>query len=94
LLVLAYAAVWPEFRYAQFHWVLLAVTGWRVDYRLATAIATPQPIYVQAAVKTCLMSLVMLDATVVCGVRGPLTALPVLALLVPSVLLGRWVYST
>jgi hypothetical protein len=49
---------------------------------------------VQTAVKHAILTLIVLDAAVILAVAGPLFALPVLALLVPSLLLGKWVYST
>jgi hypothetical protein len=49
---------------------------------------------VQAVVKHCILSLVILDAAicyVTCDIRG---AVIVIALLIPTMLLGRWIYST
>jgi len=77
------------------YWALLwlalaALIGWR----FVRAITNPQPALVQAAVKTGILSIIVLDAAVVLGVRGCVPALGVLALLIPAILLGRWVYST
>jgi hypothetical protein len=49
---------------------------------------------VQAAVKVCILSLILLDAAICLLVSGAAAALCVLALLVPALLLGKWVYST
>jgi 4-hydroxybenzoate polyprenyltransferase len=49
---------------------------------------------VQAAVKNCILSLIVLDAAVCFTVRGVAGALPILVLLIPALFLGRWVYST
>jgi len=49
---------------------------------------------VQLAVKHCLMSIIVLDAAVVFVVASGHEALIVLSLLIPALLLGRWVYST
>jgi 4-hydroxybenzoate polyprenyltransferase len=58
------------------------------------AIALPQPRQVQAAVKQCILSLVVLDAAL-CLLASPwYNGVVVLALLIPALLLGKWVYST
>lgn len=62
--------------------------------RCMFAIANPSPENVQAAVKNAIFSLVMLDAAVVLAVVGVMPALAVLALLIPTVFLGKWIYST
>jgi 4-hydroxybenzoate polyprenyltransferase len=77
------------------YWLLLwlalaALIGWR----FVRAIAKPQPALVQAAVKTGILGIIALDAAMVLGVRGCVPAIGVLLLLVPAILLGRWVYST
>jgi hypothetical protein len=51
-------------------------------------------VMVQAAVKTGILGIIVLDAAVVFGVRGCLPAVAVLLLLLPAIVLGRWVYST
>ncbi len=75
----------------QFLWVvLLGVIGWRCIH----AIWRPEPRLVQTAVKTCILAVIVLDALILLPVRGPNAAIAVFLLLVPTVLLGRWVYST
>jgi 4-hydroxybenzoate polyprenyltransferase len=58
------------------------------------AVFDPAPRRVQAAVKQCILSLIILDAAV-CLLTGPwYFTVVVLALLIPTVTIGRWVYST
>lgn len=59
-----------------------------------TAIYDPLPTRVQAAVKQSLFTLIVLNASVVLALCGPRYAIAVVLLLIPSVLLGKWVYST
>jgi 4-hydroxybenzoate polyprenyltransferase len=72
-------------------WALLAVF---VAQPCIAAIREPTPRNVQRAVKRCLLSLILLDAAVTYGARGPLPAATILLLVVPQWLLGRYVYST
>ena len=58
------------------------------------AMSDPQPAKIQQAVKACIVSLIGLDAALVALVNGPLWAGGLLLLLVPTLTLGRWVYST
>ena len=69
---------------------IIALIGWR----FVQAIAKPEPALVQAAVKTGILGIIVLDAGVVYGVHGVGAAMGMLLLLVPAILLGRWVYST
>jgi 4-hydroxybenzoate polyprenyltransferase len=75
-------------------YLLLALLGIMIAWRPLWAIAIPEPHNIQRAVQQCLMSLVILDAAAVIPVRGVLYAIPILVLVVPSVLLGRWLYAT
>ena len=61
--------------------------------RCLSAIVNPVPERVQAAVKQCILSLIVLDAAIVMLVADWL-AIAVLALLIPTFVLGKWVYST
>ena len=70
--------------------VLVLQTAWRC----LRAIADPRASNVQIAVKQCLLTLIVLDATVVFAVQGIWPALCVIALLIPTMILGRWIYST
>lgn len=58
------------------------------------ALASTNPVRVQQAVKTCILAIIGIDAAVVALVCGPVWACVILALLVPTITLGRWVYST
>ena len=72
-------------------WGLMAVmVGWRG----LRAVIDPLPVYVQGAVKQCLVSLIVLDAAVCMGVRGPYYAASIVLLVVPTMFLGRWIYTT
>jgi 4-hydroxybenzoate polyprenyltransferase len=77
--------VWP---------LLLCLLGVTILRRCGAAVASPTPENVQAAVKLCILSLIMLDASVCLAISDPYYALVVLALLLPTLLLGKWVYST
>jgi 4-hydroxybenzoate polyprenyltransferase len=97
LVALGLVAVIPlHFEPGQTPWYflyLLVVFGFVVGWPIGTAIRTPSATTVQAAVKRCILGLVLLDAvlaTAAVGWPGLLIAL----LLVPATLLGRRVYST
>ena len=62
--------------------------------RGSVAALDPRPEKVQAAVKLSILSLIWLDATMAVAVAGPAYGIAIAALLVPALLLGRWVYST
>ncbi|UUO08208.1 UbiA family prenyltransferase [Blastopirellula sp. J2-11] len=70
---------------------LLAVS---IIRRCVIAIADPSPSNVQVAVKQALLSLITLNAGLVLAVCGAFWAVIVALLIVPMLLLGRWVYST
>jgi 4-hydroxybenzoate polyprenyltransferase len=75
-------------------YLLIGILGAFTGMRCFQTVAEPEPHVIQAAVKHCILSLVVLDAAicyVTCDIRG---AIIVLAFLVPFVILGRWVYST
>jgi 4-hydroxybenzoate polyprenyltransferase len=75
-------------------WLLLAVPAFTILRRGLAAALNPTPLAVQTAVKQALLSLIVFDAAATLMVRGPFLALSVLVLLVPTLVLGRWVYST
>jgi hypothetical protein len=79
----------PE-RWNLFWGVIGVLAGWRC----LRAILDPRPVLVQAAVKNCIFSLVVLDAGACLAVQDPVWGLVILALLVPTMTLGRWIYST
>lgn len=85
----------PQPRWHLF-WVII---GALIVWRLLRAVVDPQPRLVQLAVKQSLLSLILLDAALVFAIHGfggpgiPWAVL-VLLLLVPTMFLGRWIYST
>jgi 4-hydroxybenzoate polyprenyltransferase len=72
---------------------LLAGFGFVVGLPVADAIHTPTAKNVQRAVKRSILGLVLLDAVLACLFVG-WPGLLIVLLLVPALLLGRWVYST
>ncbi|HVU86566.1 MAG TPA: UbiA family prenyltransferase [Pirellulales bacterium] len=75
-------------------YVLWGLLGLLILRRPAAAIAEPIPRRVQLAVKECILSLIVIDAVVCYSVRGVPWAIVILVLLVPTLVLGRWIYST
>ena len=78
------------------NWLLIwTVTGLIILRRCILAIASPTPLMVQRAIKHCILSLIVIDASLTLGfAQEPGWALAVLSLLVPTMLLGRWLPST
>jgi 4-hydroxybenzoate polyprenyltransferase len=74
--------------------LLMLVLGAVIGYRCLWAIASPTPYRVQVAVKQCILSLVILDAAACFVVQGMIPAAAILLLLIPTVVLGRWIAST
>jgi 4-hydroxybenzoate polyprenyltransferase len=74
--------------------VLLALLGFTILRRAAVAIASPGPKTVQTAVRVAILSIIVLDAAVVLEVSHWFYAVGLLTLLVPTVLLGRWISAT
>lgn len=75
--------------------VLLAVIAFTVNRRLIAAILQPLPTKVQEAVRTMLLSLIMLDASIVLHATASVThALFIVALVIPATLLGRYMTIT
>lgn len=72
-------------------WGLLALVTAR---RCGLAIAEPSPPRVQAAVRHCVQSIIVLDAAVCVGYAGPIWGLAVLSLIFPTVLLAQWLKAT
>ena len=78
--------VWP---------LLLLLLAFTIVRRCLIAVRQPEPPLVQAAVKHAILSLIVIDAAVLLAVSGNgYAALGTLALLMPTLLLGKWVYST
>ena len=83
--------------------LLLAPSQWYLLWGLLTLViarrcviswknATPQ--HVQQAVRTCLRSIIVIDAAIALGYCGPFWGCTVLALLAPMLLLERWFDTT
>lgn len=72
---------------------LIVAFGFYVGLPISRAINNPGPKQVQAAVKRCILGLVVLDAVLATAFVGPWGLLIVL-LLLPARWLGKWVYST
>jgi 4-hydroxybenzoate polyprenyltransferase len=72
---------------------LLVGFGFLIGRPVGRAIADPSPRTVQAAVKRCVLGLVVLDAVLATLFVG-LPGLLLLLLLPPALVLGKWVYST
>lgn len=72
-------------------WALLsALIGWRC----VAAVLDPVPELVQPAVKSAILSLIVIDAAACFAVRGMEYAVLILLLLAPTLFLGRRLYST
>jgi 4-hydroxybenzoate polyprenyltransferase len=87
-------AAWPNGDFVEAFWVVLAVAVVLVNRHMIEAVIDPSPGPVQAAIKIALLAIIVFDAAAVLLVRGPLWSLAVLALLLPAIVMGRWVYST
>jgi len=78
----------------QWWWVFWLLIGLLISRRCAHAVVDPISIRVQRAVKQGILSLIVIDAAACTAVREPSYCLAILALLLPTLLLGKWVYST
>ncbi len=76
-------------RWYLFWGLIAALVGWRC----VRAVMQPSPRLVQSAVKHAIMTLIVLDAAAAFPAGGLLT-LAILALVLPMMALGSWVYST
>jgi 4-hydroxybenzoate polyprenyltransferase len=72
-------------------WAVLALITAR---RCVAAILEPSPPRVQAAVRHCVQSIIILDAAVTVGYAGPFWGLMVLALVFPTLVLAQWLKAT
>lgn len=79
----------------QGNWQLLGIVmAVLIGWRCLVAVMDPAPFRVQAAVRNCLRSLIILDAMACVAVRGPWVGGAIVLLLLPMMFLGRWLYST
>jgi 4-hydroxybenzoate polyprenyltransferase len=72
---------------------LLVVFGFLIGRPIARAVAVPGSRQVQAAVKRCVLGLVVLDAVLATAFIGS-AGLFIVLLLPPALVIGKWVYST
>jgi 4-hydroxybenzoate polyprenyltransferase len=72
-------------------WLILAIHLARVTIR---AIRNPSSSMVKYAMKTFVMSIIVVDAIIASAAGGWQAGVIVLALLAPALVLGRWIYST
>jgi 4-hydroxybenzoate polyprenyltransferase len=77
-----------------YYYLLLMLLAFPLVRHCATAIANPQPHYVQRAVKQGIWVLIWMDAAVAFAVAPPIWSLLIVAFLPFMLLLGRRVYST
>lgn len=75
-------------------WILWAFLMFSNLWRCVPALVDPAPERVQVAIRRCLIALILYDAAIVLALHGGAPAAAVLALLVPTLWLGRWIYST
>jgi 4-hydroxybenzoate polyprenyltransferase len=85
---------WPPVfvppRWSIFWLFITALVAWRC----VRAIVSPVPGNVQSAVRYCILSLIVIDAGACLAVHDLAYSLSILALLIPTITLGRWIYST
>lgn len=70
------------------------VLGLILAWRCGLAVYDPRPAVVQAAVKNSIFSLIIIDAAACFAVQDPLHVGVIVLLLLPTMFLGRFVYST
>jgi 4-hydroxybenzoate polyprenyltransferase len=85
---------WPAISPPERWYVFWGLIGLLIGWRCLRAVLDPRPGNVQAAVRNCIFSLVILDAGACLAVQDRFWGLVILALLAPTMLLGRWIYST
>jgi 4-hydroxybenzoate polyprenyltransferase len=74
--------------------LLIGVLGAFTGLRCFQTVAEPEPDVIQAVVKHCILSLVILDAAICYVVWSIPGAIAVFLFLIPTLILGRWIYST
>ncbi len=82
---LTHPGIWPA---------LLLLLMLPVGRQVVAAILQPTPSRVQYAVKQAIGALILLDAAVCLATVGIPAALAVLSLMIPMIILGRWIEST
>jgi len=85
----------PLLQRQPFRWpLLMSILGLVIGRHCLKAVIHPGPAQVQLAVRQCILSLVILDASVVFAVRQMHEAILVVLLLAPALVFGRWIGST
>lgn len=85
----------PPLQIEPFHWYLAwTVLGLWFAWQCMQAVIEPQPLVVQGVVRQRILSLIFLDAIACFGVAGQVPAILVVALLIPTMLLGQFIRST
>lgn len=74
--------------------IAMGVVTVTIQRRLARAISDPIPLNVQTAIKTMLLSLVVLDAVLVLYATEGTYAIATAALIIPALLLSKWIPMT
>ena len=82
-----------NFRPSIFFPYLLAAFGGYLGIAMLRAIRRPDPLRVQSAIKRAILGLVVLDALLASAFIGSFGLL-LAVLLIPGMILGRWLYST
>ncbi len=72
-------------------WAVMALL---LGGRCGLAVWDPRPPVVQAAVKNCIFALIVIDAGACFAVQDTAQACLILLLLLPTMFLGRFIYST
>jgi 4-hydroxybenzoate polyprenyltransferase len=85
---------WRMAQQPLWYYAVLALLAYPLLRRCLQAVASPEPRNVQAAVKQGIWVLIWMDAVVVAVVASLGWSLLIVALFVPMLVLGRWVYST
>jgi len=75
-------------------WLLMLILGVLIGWRCLRAVIEPAPAQVQAAVAQSILSLIILDAAACYAVCGVFWAAMILVLLLPTMLLGKWIELT
>jgi 4-hydroxybenzoate polyprenyltransferase len=85
---------WPEIQVPPRWYVFWGLLVLLIAGRCVRAVVDPRPQWVQAAVRNCIFSLIILDAAACVAVQDAFWGVVILALLIPTMTLGRWIYST
>jgi len=95
-ILIAWVARWPTAGQTAVFFAL-GVIVLTINRRVFLAVSDPRPERVQAAIKTALLSIIVLDAALVfakLGSAGTGYAVAVAALVIPALFVGRWIRLT